>query len=95
MKKPVEHRSLTIRGTVQGVSFRRSTKEEADRLGLKGFVRNQPDGSVYIEAEGSPAKLDALFAWCGHGPARAQVESCEMRPGSLKHFKAFVVDRKD
>ncbi|HNU41845.1 MAG TPA: acylphosphatase, partial [Cyclobacteriaceae bacterium] len=49
------HINILVTGTVQGVYYRASTKQKADELGIKGFVRNQPDGSVYIEAE-APAE---------------------------------------
>jgi len=49
MKK---HVNITVKGRVQGVGFRYSAMEAAEELGIKGFVRNMPDGSVYIEAEG-------------------------------------------
>ncbi|MEZ4996543.1 MAG: acylphosphatase [Bacteroidales bacterium] len=49
---------------VQGVGFRWSAAREAWRLGVTGYVRNMPDGTVFLEAEGSREKLDAFAAWC-------------------------------
>jgi acylphosphatase len=69
---------LRIYGQVQGVFFRASTEAEARRLGLTGWVRNCPDGSVEVVAEGPRVKLEALVAWCRHGPARAQVDHVEI-----------------
>ena len=46
--------AITVKGRVQGVGFRFSTVREAEELGIKGFVENRMDGSVYIEAEGEP-----------------------------------------
>ncbi|MDQ3370134.1 MAG: acylphosphatase [Myxococcota bacterium] len=68
-----------ISGRVQGVSYRASTVDEARRLGLTGWVRNRPDGSVELEAEGDPAQITALLAWCEHGPPAARVAqvACE------------------
>jgi acylphosphatase len=51
------HKNLYISGKVQGVFYRKSTKEIADKLGVKGFVQNMPDGSVYAEAEGEEADI--------------------------------------
>jgi acylphosphatase len=48
----MHHYQITVSGKVQGVWFRKSTQDKARELGLRGFVRNQPDGSVYIEASG-------------------------------------------
>jgi acylphosphatase len=49
--------SIRVNGRVQGVFFRASTKEVADQLGVRGFVRNEPDGKVYIEAEADEEAL--------------------------------------
>lgn len=64
---------LKIEGRVQGVFFRVSALEEANRLGLKGWVRNCPDGSVEVVAEGVRRKIEALVDWCHHGPPGAGV----------------------
>jgi acylphosphatase len=70
--------SLVIRGRVQGVSYRANTAREAGRLGLTGWVRNRADGSVAVEAQGTPAQVDALIAWCHAGPPAAVVTSVEV-----------------
>lgn len=61
-------------GRVQGVSYRAATASEARRLGVVGWVRNRPDGSVELEAEGPDDRVAALLAWCEHGPPAARVE---------------------
>ena len=71
--------SITVRGRVQGVSYRKYTQMEAQRLGVTGYVQNQPDSSVYVEAEGMRVQLDALVAWCHKGPALAAVSEVEVR----------------
>ncbi len=64
-----------LRGRVQGVWFRASTREEARRLGLTGWVRNLPDGRVEFVAEGDEAALDQLLSWCRRGgPAMGRVD---------------------
>lgn len=60
-------------GRVQGVAFRASTASEARALGLTGWVQNQEDGTVVLEAQGEPAAVAALLAWCDHGPPAARV----------------------
>lgn len=70
----LERRRLRVTGHVQGVFFRDSCRQEAERLGLAGEVRNMPDGSVEIVAEGPPDALEELTAWSRQGPSRARVE---------------------
>jgi acylphosphatase len=62
-----------VSGRVQGVSYRASTASEARRLGVTGWVRNRPGGTVELEAEGTPDQISALIAWCEHGPPAAKV----------------------
>ena len=64
---------VRVTGRVQGVWFRASAEREAARLGVAGFARNERDGSVVVEAEGAPAAVDAMVAWCRVGPPRAEV----------------------
>lgn len=60
-------------GRVQGVSYRASTADEAQRLGLRGWVKNRADGAVELEAEGEADRVADLLMWCGHGPPAARV----------------------
>ena len=68
---------LVVSGRVQGVFFRQSTADTARRLGLRGWVRNLPDGRVEAEAEGDRAALEALVEWCRRGPPAARVDALE------------------
>lgn len=72
--EPVRRR-IVVRGRVQGVGFRYSTVDQARRLGLRGWARNAPDGSVEILVEGSPAAVEQLIDWCRQGPPSARVAS--------------------
>jgi acylphosphatase len=63
-----------VSGRVHGVSYRASTASEARRLGVVGWVRNRPDGSVELEVEGEPERVARLLAWCEAGPPDARVE---------------------
>ncbi len=65
---------VIIWGRVQGVGYRASALEQGERRGLRGWVRNLPDGGVELEAEGARAVLGELIAWCGHGPLGARVD---------------------
>jgi acylphosphatase len=69
-----ERLEIRIRGRVQGVGFRWSAQRRALELGLVGWVRNLPDGSVQMLAEGPREKLAALLAWSREGPPHAYVD---------------------
>ena len=64
---------VKIQGRVQGVFYRQSTKETALRLGLTGWAKNCPDGSVEAIFEGEREAVDAALEWCRQGPAAAHV----------------------
>lgn len=64
---------LLVSGRVQGVGFRYAAVTEARRLGLRGWARNAPDGTVEIVAEGDAASVRTLVAWCHEGPPSARV----------------------
>lgn len=70
---------LIVKGRVQGVYFRASTQREAKRLGLSGWVKNRPDGSVEILAEGEEVSIRELYGWAQKGPSAARVERVETR----------------
>lgn len=72
-----EVRRLLVRGLVQGVGFRYALTREAQRLALRGWVRNRLDGRVEAVACGEAAALDALQRWAGRGPPAARVEAVE------------------
>lgn len=86
--------SIHVRGKVQGVFYRASTVTKAQQLGVNGFVRNEPDGSVYMEAEGNEDKLNELIAWCRFGPPRARVDEVTVEThATLRSFTDFRVSR--
>ena len=78
MSEETIRRAATVRGLVQGVSFRWYTRQEADRLGLTGWVRNHEDGTVRLEVQGPPADVDALLEWVRHGPVHARVAGVDV-----------------
>ncbi len=69
---------LLVSGVVQGVYFRASTKNMAERLGLYGWVRNLPSGRVEVVFEGKSADVDRGIEWCGKGPEMSHVEGVEI-----------------
>ncbi|MBT3412762.1 MAG: acylphosphatase [Candidatus Jacksonbacteria bacterium] len=87
----IQHSIIRIHGKVQGVFFRKSTKEKADELGVVGYVKNESDGTVSIEAEGEESALQQFIEWCNQGPLHANVENVETEAGEPKHFESFDV----
>jgi acylphosphatase len=73
-----------LRGQVQGVGFRYFAQGLGRRLGLGGLVRNDPDGSVYVWAEGPRGALEEFLAHLRQGPPAAVVEACEVRWGAAR-----------
>lgn len=85
---------LIVTGRVQGVFFRASTRDEGWRLGLTGWVRNLPDGSVEVTAEGPEPSLLQLASWCRIGPPGAKVARVEITWSAPSgEFEGFTVRR--
>ncbi len=71
--------------------FRDSVKRKAEEWGIKGFARNEPNESVYIEAEGPQEALEKLVNWCWEGPELAKVDKVEIEEGDIRDFEDFQV----
>jgi len=84
---------IKISGAVQGVSFRYLASRKARELDLTGWVRNEPDGSIRILAEGEQQAIDEFVSWCRHGPPGAAVSGVELEPAASSGFKDFSVRR--
>lgn len=84
---------LHIRGLVQGVSYRASTRAQALALGVAGWVRNLPNGDVEAVAEGAPSAVDALIRWCRVGPEEAQVSGVAVADEPFEGLQGFEVRR--
>ncbi|MCD6331177.1 MAG: acylphosphatase [Thermoplasmata archaeon] len=82
---------VRIYGKVQGVWFRANTKEMADKLGIKGWVRNVPDGSVEAVFEGDDEAVEEIIKWCHHGPPLARVDRVEVSYEEPKGEKDFRI----
>lgn len=87
--------SVAVKGIVQGVFYRASTLEKARSLNLRGYVKNQHDGSVKIDAEGEKEQLIELLRWCHQGPPGASVESVETTwLNELQHYPKFSIQHE-
>ena len=89
----VVRRRLVVSGRVQGVSYRWYCREQAELLGLAGWVRNQPDGSVEVVAEGDPTAVDQLVRWCGAGPRHAVVTGVTVDDEPVAGETGFTIRR--
>ncbi len=78
-----------VRGRVQGVWYRASTRREAERLGLRGWARNLPDGTVEVVASGPAGSVEALRAWLWRGPPAARVDAVDCEPVDLDPGEGF------
>lgn len=89
----MKHYNITISGKVQGVFFRANTQDKARELGVKGLVRNEPDGTVYIEAEADEDILEKFIDWCKEGSPQANVEEVKLEESEIVHHTGFTIDR--
>jgi len=80
-----------VSGRVQGVFFRDTCERIATGLGVSGWVRNRPDGTVEVVAEGERAAVDELLTWCGNGPPRARVDRIEIADEPVAAEQGFRV----
>jgi len=83
---------INITGYVQGVGFRWSAAREAWKREITGFVKNMPDGSVYIEAEGTREQLREFASWCRQGPGRGFVDNAEVIEGKPAGYREFRIE---
>ena len=88
----VARRRVEVTGRVQGVFFRETCRREAARLGVSGWIRNRPDGSVEAVFEGPADAVDAAADWCRQGPAHAQVEAVTVHREAPEGLTGFRVD---
>ncbi|MFL5758443.1 MAG: acylphosphatase [Thermomicrobiales bacterium] len=84
---------LRISGRVQGVGFRLEAADLARSLGLTGFVCNEPDGSVLIEAEGESSSLELFVRWCRKGPPGARVTDVQQSELPVQGDRSFEITR--
>jgi len=83
---------IKVFGRVQGVGFRQGCMREARFRGVCGYVKNNSDGSVYIEAEGTEDQLKQIIEWCKHGPSGYSfVEDIAVEKGKPVHHSSFII----
>ena len=85
--------SIRVHGLVQGVFFRKSTREKALEFGINGYVRNCEDGTVEIFVEGDEKLINQFIEWCRKGPKGAKVDKVDIHGQPLKNISGFVITR--
>lgn len=85
------HLNIRISGKVQGVLFRQSLKNKAQELDLKGFARNEPEGTVYVEVEGRQDDLKDFLHWCHEGPEQARVSHVQADESAPVGYANFMI----
>jgi len=89
----MKHYNITVSGKVQGVFYRKTAVETGRELGIKGFVRNEKDGTVYIEAEGDGEQLEKFIEWCRKGPRAAVVSGVQVEEDKIKQYTLLEILR--
>ena len=85
---------LRISGRVQGVNFREAMRQECQRLGVTGWVRNRTDGTVEAVVQGGAASADAIVAWARRGPPAARVDSVQVEPADAELARTYTDFRR-
>ena len=83
--------SLVITGKVQGVGYRYFVKLKAESLAIRGYVRNQFDGSVFVTAQGETTAVEIFVKWCYKGPPLCIVRGIEKTAVSIEDFSEFSI----
>jgi acylphosphatase len=84
-------RQIKVIGRVQGVFFRQSTLQKAMELGIKGWVKNESDGSVLAEIEGNQNEILEMVTWLKSGPPLAKVENFLITEQEEKGYQNFLI----
>ena len=84
---------LLVKGKVQGVFFRATAKEVAEKIGVTGWVKNTDDGKVEVLAQGDLEALDQFEDWCRKGPSKARVDDFQKEETEAERFAEFNVHR--
>lgn len=90
MKKNLK---VKIHGSVQGVGFRFWAQDKANEFGVRGFARNESDGSVYVEVEGEGEGVEKFLEWCRTGPPSASVKKVDFESSSkIRNYRDFTIE---
>jgi len=82
---------ISIDGQVQHKGFRFFAMQVAYQRGIRGYIHNRKDGSIYIEAEGEEEQLNGFLEWCKKGPMGAKVKNITTEEGEIKNYTSFDI----
>ena len=85
----IEATDIVVTGRVQGVFYRAGMREQAERLEVAGWVRNEPDGTVTAHLEGTPSAVSELLDWCASGTSEAHVDDVASEPAEVTGARGF------
>jgi len=85
-------RTYRIEGRVQGVGFRYFVKQNADALGIRGYVRNEDDGAVFVYAVGDPLAIERMAGAVRTGPQHSEVRTVEEKEAGIQKFDSFRIE---
>lgn len=85
------NKEIRVIGKVQGVFFRKTTEQKATSLGIKGWVKNDIDGTVVLEIEGDIRAVQEMENWLRQGPPMAKVESLNISQAEEKDYQDFLI----
>ena len=88
----IEATDIIVTGRVQGVFYRAGMREQAERLEVAGWVRNEPDGTVKAHLEGAPEAVSELLEWCASGTPAAQVKDVFTQRAEVTEARGFQAD---
>jgi len=83
--------NIRVHGRVQGVNFRHFTTKAALKYNIKGYVKNEPDRTVFISAEGEEEAIDLFLLWCHDGPTWARVDKVDVQDIPSCGYTDFVI----
>ena len=87
----MKHYNITVSGMVQGVGYRYSAMKMARTYGVTGFIKNQSDGSVYLEVEGHEPNISLFLGWCEKGPGFGRVDRIVKVGSAPRGFNDFSI----
>ncbi|GAA4829260.1 acylphosphatase [Algivirga pacifica] len=85
----INHLKVTVKGNVKAINYPKYTCEQANKLGIKGFVLSAADDAIYMEIEGNAPELAKMLSWCKKGSPECRVKSIQITSGAYMGYTSF------